>query len=49
MTLLDTEAAAKALGVTPRRIRQMVAEGKLTRHGTTRRLKVDLQELRDFR
>lgn len=49
MILIDTEAAAVALGVTARRIRQMVAEGKLTRYGTPRRILVDLQELQDFR
>ena len=49
MTLVDTETAAIALGVTARRIRQLVAEGKLTNHGTARRILVDIAELQDFR
>ena len=49
VTLVDTETAAIALGVTARRIRQLVAEGKLTNHGTARRILVDIAELQDFR
>jgi hypothetical protein len=49
MTLVDTETAAIALGVTARRVRQLVAEGKLTNHGTARRILVDIAELQDFR
>ena len=49
MILVDTETAAIALGVTPRRIRQLVEAGKLTNHGTTRRIMLDVAELLRFR
>ena len=49
MTLIDTAMAAVALGVTDRRIRQLVTAGKLTNHGTTRRILLNLEEVRDFR
>ena len=49
LTLVDTDTAAIALGVTSRRIRQLVAEGKLTNHGTARRILVDIAELQNFR
>ena len=49
VTLIDTAMAAVALGVTDRRIRQLVAAGKLTNHGTTRRILVKLEDVRDFR
>ena len=48
-TLIDTEAAAVAVGVTSRTIRQWVAEGKLENHGEKRRVMVDLDALADFR
>jgi excisionase family DNA binding protein len=49
MRLVDTEAAALALGVSARRIRQLVQEGRLTNHGTTRRVLISLDELLNFR
>ena len=49
MTLIDTETAAVALGVSARRIRQLVEQGKLTNYGTTRRILVNLAEVKDYR
>ena len=46
MTLIDTAMAGVALGLTSRRIRQLVAAGKLTNYGTTRRILVELDEVR---
>ena len=47
--LIDTETAAVALAVTARRIRQLVATGRLTNKGTTRRILVPLSEVLRFR
>ena len=49
MTLIDTETAAVALGVTARRIRQLVAAGRLTNMGTPRRILIPLSEVLRFR
>lgn len=49
MTLIDAETAAVALNVSARRIRQLVSTGKLTNYGTTRRILLDLAEVRDYR
>lgn len=48
MRLIDSATAAVALGLTPRRIRQLVAAGRLKNYGTTRRILVSLDELTDF-
>lgn len=45
MRLVDTLTAALALGITDRAIRYRIAAGKLTNHGTPRRIRVDLDEL----
>lgn len=47
--LIDTATAAVAMHLTDRRIRQLVAEGKLTNRGTPRKIRVSLAQLRDFR
>jgi hypothetical protein len=47
--LIDTATAAVALGVTARRIRQLVSEGKLTNNGTARRILIPLAEVLNFR
>jgi hypothetical protein len=44
-TLVDTEAAALALCVSPATIRQWSVRGKLSRHGTPKRALWDLAEL----
>lgn len=49
MTLVDSEVAAIMLRVTPRRIQQLVKDGCLTNHGTTRRIRLDLDEVERFR
>jgi len=46
--LVDTKAAAVALGVTPGAIRQMASRGKLTRYGTKQRAQYDVDELLDL-
>lgn len=46
MKLVDTQAAAVAVGRTPATIRGWIHEGKLTRHGTaSRRAMVDLEQV----
>lgn len=45
MKLLSTEDAALACGVQPSTIRQWASRGKLTRHGTARSARYDLEEL----
>lgn len=45
MTLIDTGAAAVYLRVTQRTIRRMVTRGQLTNHGTSRAIRVDLDQL----
>ena len=47
--LIDTETAAVALGVSARRVRQLVAAGKLTNKGTARRILIPLAEVLRFR
>jgi len=37
------------MGLTDRRIRQMVTEGKLINHGTPRKIRVSLAQVSDFR
>ena len=49
MRLIDTEAAARALGCSRRQIQVLVSEGKLTNHGAPRRISIDLDELYDRR
>lgn len=44
MTLVDTETAAYATGLTQRWIQQRVRQGRLTNYGTPRRVLVDLDE-----
>lgn len=48
MTLISTSLAAVALGCTPRRIQQLVHDKKLTNHGTTRRIRLEVDEVYDF-
>lgn len=45
MKHIDTEAAAVMLGVHPRTVRKMVAAGTLTNHGTTRRIRLDVDQV----
>lgn len=46
MKLIDTELAALILGVTERRVRQMVTEGKITNHGhSAQRFEYDLEAI----
>lgn len=45
VTLIDTEVAALILNVTPRRVRQLITEGKLTNHGEPRRIRLDLDQV----
>lgn len=45
MTLIDTAMAAIVLQVTPRWIRDLVAQGVLTNHGNARRIRLDLREV----
>lgn len=48
MTLVDAKVAAVAANLTPRRIRQQVAEGKLTNYGPPRgKVLVDLWAVLD--
>jgi hypothetical protein len=42
MTLIDSEVAALMLRCTDRHVRRLVAAGSLLNHGTTRRIRVDL-------
>lgn len=48
MRVIDTATAAVLLGCTPRRVQQLVQCGTLTNHGTTRRIRLDVDELSDF-
>ena len=43
--ILDTEDAGTATGLTSRRIRQLVAEGKIENVGAPRRIRVRLSEV----
>lgn len=43
-TLVPTDVAAVALGVTPAAVRQLIKRGRLTRYGTAKRALVDLAE-----
>jgi len=45
VTLVDTQVAAVAVGVTRRTVQLWVAKGLLANHGTARRIRVDLNEL----
>lgn len=45
VTLIDTAMAAIVLQVTPRWIRDLVAQGVLTNHGNARRIRLDLREV----
>lgn len=45
MKLIDTELAALILGVTQRRVRQMVGEGKITNQGTSTNFAYDLDAI----
>jgi hypothetical protein len=45
VTLIDSEMAAVLLGVSVRRVRQMVDEGKITNHGDTRSFAFDLDAI----
>ena len=40
--ILDTRDAATAAGLTPRRIQQLVKEGRIPNRGTARRIRVHL-------
>ena len=44
MILVDSATAALALGVSERTIRRWVQAGRLTNHGDTRRLVVDIDQ-----
>lgn len=43
--LLDTRDAATAAGLTPRRIQQLVKEGRIPNRGTPRRIRVHLDDV----
>lgn len=45
MILVDPAAAAAGTGIPPRTIRRWVTSGWIARHGSPRRLLVDLQEV----
>ncbi len=47
MRLLDTRTVALALGCTDRHVRNLVARGVLTNHGTPRRIRIDLDEVQE--
>ena len=42
--ILDTRDAATAAGLTPRRIQQLVKEGRIPNRGTPRRVRVHLDD-----
>ena len=48
MRLIDAREAAVILGVTPRRIQQLVQTGALTNHGTPRRIQLEVDKVSDF-
>lgn len=41
---MPTDVAAVALGITPAGVRQLIRRGKLTRYGTVKQARVDLDE-----
>ena len=43
--VLDTRDAATAAGLTPRRIQQLVKEGRIPNVGTARRIRVRLSDV----
>lgn len=43
--ILDTRDAATAAGLTPRRIQQLVKEGRIPNRGTPRRIRVHLDDV----
>ena len=43
--ILDTRDAATAAGLTPRRIQQLVKEGRIPNVGTDRRIRVRLSDV----
>ena len=43
--LLDTRDAATAAGLTPRRIQQLVKDGRVPNRGTARRIRVHLDDV----
>lgn len=43
--ILDTRDAATAAGLTPRRIQQLVKEGRIPNVGTARRIRVRLTDV----
>jgi hypothetical protein len=45
MTLIDTAAAALILQMGQRQVRNLVADGTLTNHGTPRRIRLDIDEV----
>jgi excisionase family DNA binding protein len=45
MTLIDTEVAARALGVTARTIRRWVASGVLPDHGDGRNIRISIDDV----
>lgn len=47
MPFVDTAAAAAALGISDRAVRQWITDGWLTNHGTTRQILLDLNELNE--
>ena len=48
MRLLTTEEAARGLGVHPRTIRKLAAAGRLTNRGKPRRMRFDVEDVRDL-
>jgi hypothetical protein len=47
-TLINTSLAAVILGVTPRRIQQLVQAEELTNRGTPRHIRLSVDEVSDF-
>ena len=43
--ILDTRDAATAAGLTPRRIQQLVKDGRIPNRGTARRIRVHLDDV----
>lgn len=48
MRLIDSATAAVLLGCTSRRVQQLVQCGSLTNRGTTRRIRLSVDEVSDF-
>jgi hypothetical protein len=46
--LINSAMAAVILGVTPRRIQQLVQDGTLTNRGEPRRIRLSVDEVSDF-